>query len=328
MTTYLIRRVAGTIPLLLGISTLIFFVVHLAPGDPTSLYWSEDTDPEVLRLMQHNFGFDRPLPEQYFRWLAGSFRGEFGYSFGHHRPVKDVIRETLPNTLILSAAAMVLIFTIGIAAGIVSAVRQHSFIDHAVTLLSFFFYSMPGFWFGLMMLLIFSYHLHWFPASHMTSLPFRYDQFSFWEKGVDRARHLALPALTLGLGAMAAVSRYTRTSMLEVIRMDYIRTARAKGLSEREVIVRHAFRNALLPVITLFGLYLPFLFGGAVLVETIFAWPGMGRVAVNAIFQRDYPLIMAVTFLSAALVVAGNLIADVAYSWIDPRIRRGEGREP
>ena len=327
MTAYLIRRLAGTIPLLIGISTLIFFVIHLAPGDPTSLYWNDDTDPEVLRLMQHNLGLDKPLPEQYARWIASSFRGEFGYSFGHHRPVADVIRDALPNTLLLSAASLAIIFILGIAVGIVSAVKQYTWIDHLATFLTFFFYSMPGFWFGLMMLLLFSYHLNWLPSSHMTSISFLYEEMSPLGKFADRFRHLILPALTLGLGAMAAVARYTRTSMLEVIRMDFIRTARAKGLPEKEVILRHALRNALMPVITLFGLYLPFLFSGAVLVETIFAWPGMGRIAVSAIFQRDYPLIMAVTFLSAVLVVGGNLLADLAYSWIDPRIRRGgEGR--
>lgn len=323
MAAYLIRRVAGSIPLLLGISTLIFFAIHLAPGDPTTLYWSEDTDPEVLRLMQTNLGLDRPLPEQYLKWLASSFRGEFGYSFGQHRPVADVIRDTLPNTLILSGASLLLVFLLGITAGVVSAVKQYSWIDHLTTFLTFFFYSMPGFWFGLMLLLVFSYHLQWLPSSQMTSISFIYEEMSPAARLLDRLRHLILPALTLGLGAMAAVARYTRTSMLEVIRMDYIRTARAKGLPEGAVIFRHALRNALMPVVTLLGLYLPFLFSGAVLVETIFAWPGMGRIAVGAIFQRDYPLIMAVTFLSAVLVVGGNLLADLAYSWIDPRIRRG-----
>lgn len=323
MFRFILRRTLGAIPLVLGISTLVFFVVHLAPGDPTTLYGNPDVDPDVIRLMQRNLGLDRPLPVQYGKWIGNFLTGDFGYSFAHKRPVADVIADSLPNTLLLSGVSLVIIFTVGIAVGVVSAVRQYSFADHAATLLSFFFYSMPSFWFALMLLLLFHYHLHWLPADHMTSIDFRYETFSGWEKLVDRVRHLILPATALGLGALAGVARYTRASMLEVIRMDFVRTARAKGLPERDVILRHALRNGLLPVVTLVGLYLPFLFSGAVLVETIFGWPGMGRIIVTAIFQRDYPLIMANTFVAALIVVLGNLLADAAYSVVDPRIRRG-----
>lgn len=327
MISFIVRRIAGALPLVLGVSTLVFFFVHLAPGDPTTLYWSPDVDPDVIRLMQHNLGLDQSLPVQYGKWIAGFLTGDFGYSFAHKRPVADVIADSLPNTLLLSFTSLVLIFTLGILIGVVSAVRQYSLLDHAATIVSFFFYSMPSFWFALMLVLLFHYQLRWLPADHMTSIDFVYDSFSVAGKIVDRVRHLILPAAALGLGAMAGVARYTRSSMLEVIRMDYIRTARAKGLPERDVIVRHALRNALLPVVTLVGLYLPFLFSGAVLVETIFGWPGMGRVIVTAIFQRDYPLVMANTFVAAVLVVFGNLVADVAYSLVDPRIRHGgEGR--
>jgi len=237
--------------------------------------------------------------------------------------VADVLKDAVPNTLVLSAAALLIIFTLGIVVGVVSAVRQYSLLDHASTLLSFFFYSMPSFWFALMLLLLFHYHLRWLPADQMVSFDFIYDSLPWTGKIADRLRHLALPAVALGFGAMAGVARYTRASLLEVIRMDYIRTARAKGLPEKDVILRHALRNALIPVVTLLGLYLPFLFSGAVLVETIFGWPGMGRIIVTAIFQRDYPLVMANAFISAVLVVGANLLADVAYSIIDPRIRQG-----
>jgi peptide/nickel transport system permease protein len=323
MTSFVLRRLLASVPLLLGVSTLVFFVVHLAPGDPTAIFWNPDVDPDALRLMRENLGLEDPLPVQYVRWLRSFLTGDFGYSFGHRRPVADVIGDALPNTLVLSLTALLLLFVLGIAVGVVSAAKQYSFVDHLATTLSFFFYSMPSFWFALMLLLIFHYHLRWFPADQMTSIDHVYASLSSLGKLADRVWHLVLPATALGLGAMAAVARYTRASVLEVIRMDYIRTARAKGLSERDVLLRHTLRNALLPVITLLGLYLPFLFSGAVLVETIFGWPGMGRVTVTAIFQRDYPLVLATTFVSALLVVLGNLFADVAYGVADPRIRQG-----
>ncbi len=323
MTGFLLRRLLAAVPILLGISTLVFFVVHLAPGDPTAIFSNPDADPDVLRLMRQKLGLDDPLPVQYVRWLRSFLTGDFGYSFGQKRPVLDVISDALPNTLLLSVTALVLLFVLGVAAGVVSAVRQYSLADHATTLFAFFFYSMPSFWFALMLLLLFHYHLRWFPADQMTSIEHVYASLTPAGKVLDRVRHLVLPATALGLGTMAAVARYTRASVLEVIRMDYVRTARAKGLPEREVILRHVLRNALLPLITLLGLYLPFLFSGAVLVETIFGWPGMGRVTVTAIFQRDYPLILANTFVSALLVLFGSLLADVAYGIADPRIREG-----
>ena len=319
MTTYIARRILQAIPLLVGILTILFFLVHLAPGDPTTIYLHSDVDPDVTELMRKSLGLDRPLHVQYLKWMGSFLKGDFGYSYGLHRPVIDVIKDSFWNTALLSFAAIVVIFALGIVVGIVSAVRQYSVADNVLTILTFFFYSMPGFWFGLMLLLIFSYKLGWLPASLAASL--NYDDLSWAGRVGDRLAHLVLPALALGLGGAAGVARYTRGSLLEVIRQDYIRTARSKGLSEGAVILKHALRNALITVVTLFGLYLPILFSGAVLIETIFAWPGMGRVIVTAIFQRDYPLIMANTFIFAATVVAGNLIADIAYCFVDPRIR-------
>jgi peptide/nickel transport system permease protein len=269
--------------------------------------------------MRENLGLDQPLHVQYIKWMGSFLRGDFGYSFGLHRPVIDVIKDSFPNTVVLSFAAIVVIFALGIVVGIVSAVRQYSIADNVLTFLAFFFYSMPTFWFGLMLLLLFSYKLGWLPASLATSID--YDQMGWAGRVGDRLAHLTLPALALGIGGAAGVARYTRGSLLEVIRQDYIRTARSKGLSERVVIFKHGLRNALITVVTLFGLYLPFLFSGAVLIETIFGWPGMGRVIVTAIFQRDYPLIMANTFIFASTVVLGNLIADITYCFVDPRIR-------
>jgi peptide/nickel transport system permease protein len=325
MGAYVLRRLLGAIPLLLGIATIIFFVLYLAPGDPTAFYFSPNIPPEVMEQIRRNLGLDQPLVVQYFRWLTSFFRGDFGYSFAQARPVSDILREAMPNTLILTGTALVLVFLVGVLVGVVQAVRQYSIFDSASSVISLFFYSMPSFWLGLMLMLVFSLIAHqsgWpiaLPATGMTSID--YEFMPFGERVLDRAVHLILPVATLTLALAAGVARYTRGQMLEVVRQDYIRTARAKGVPERQVILRHALRNSLLPVITLLGLYLPFLFSGAVFIEVIFAWPGMGRIIVDAILQRDYPLVMATSFLFAVIVVVGNLVADVLYAVADPRIR-------
>jgi peptide/nickel transport system permease protein len=325
--SYLLRRLLGAIPLLLGILTLLFFVIHLAPGDPTARYFSPNVSPEVIEQMRRNLGLDRPLHIQYFQWLASFARGDFGYSFGQMRPINQILPEVLWNTLQLTLVSMILIFGVGMLIGIVQAVRQYSATDNVLTFLALFFYSMPSFWFALMLILVFSLKAtQWgfpeflrFPASGMTDVG--YEFMPFGRRVLDRLEHLVLPAIALGIGNAAGVARYMRGSMLEVINQDYIRTARAKGLSERKVIFKHALRNSMIPIVTLLGLYLPILLSGAVLVEVIFAWPGMGRLIVDAIFQRDYPLVMATSFIIAGMVVLGNLLADVLYAVVDPRIR-------
>jgi peptide/nickel transport system permease protein len=325
MVAYLVRRLLGAIPLLLGILTIIFFVVHLAPGDPTARFFNPNVSPEVIEQMRRNLGLDQPLHVQYGRWMWSFVRGDFGYSFGQMRPIGDILPEVLWNTIQLTLVSLVVIFAVGMLIGIVQAVRQYSVADNVLTFVALFFYSMPSFWFALMLILVFSLRAGqegWilqFPASGMTSIDYEY--MTGWEKFVDRFRHLLMPAIALGIGSAAGVARYMRGSMLEVIHQDYIRTARAKGLSERAVVFKHALRNALIPIITLLGLYLPFLLSGAVLVETIFAWPGMGRAIVEAILARDYPMVMATSFVIAALVVAGNLLSDMLYAVVDPRIR-------
>jgi peptide/nickel transport system permease protein len=322
--SYLIRRLLGAIPLLWGILTLIFFIIHLAPGDPTARFFNPNVSPEVIAQMRHNFGLDQPVYVQYFKWLSSFVRGDFGYSFGQMRPIADILPETLWNTVQLMLVSLVVIFVLGMLIGIIQAVRQYSLSDNVLTFGALFFYSMPSFWFALMLILVFSlkasqWGLPQLPATGMTSVG--YEFLPFGAQVWDRIRHLILPVIALGIGNAAGVARYMRGSMLEVINQDYIRTARAKGLSERTVIFKHALRNALIPIITLLGLYLPILLSGAVLVETIFGWPGMGRLIVDAIFQRDYPLIMATSFVAAAMVVLGNLLADVLYAVVDPRIR-------
>lgn len=316
MHVFILKRLLLAIPLLLGVLTLIFVILHLAPGDP---YSSPDLDPEVLALMRRNLGLDQPLHVQYWRWLSSFIQGDFGHSFAQHRPVLDVLKDAIPNTLLLSSVSLVIIFSVGLLVGTIQAVRQYSLADNLASVASFFFYSMPSFWFALMLMLLFSYKLQLLPASQMTSVSYEY--LPPLEKLWDRLQHLILPATALGVGEAAGVARYARGGLLEVIRQDYIRTARAKGLPERSVIFKHAMRNALIPVITLFGLSIPFLLSGAVLIETIFAWPGMGRVIVTAIFQRDYPVVMATTFLFSSFVIFGNLVADVLYGLVDPRIR-------
>jgi len=325
VSAYILRRLLGAVPLLLGIATLVFFVLDLAPGDPTAFYFSPNVPPEVLEQLRINYGLDQPVHVRYVKWMSEFFTGNFGFSFGKGRPVADILIETLPNTLILTGTSLILVFVVGVAVGVWQAVRQNTLADGLLGGVSLFFYSMPSFWLALMLVLLFSLKAHqwgWpvaFPPTGMTSVD--YDALGFFGRLGDRAMHLALPAATLTLALAAGIARYARGQMLEVVRQDYVRTARAKGLPEHTVILKHALRNSLIPVITLLGLYLPYLFSGAVFVEYIFGWPGMGRVIVDGILQRDYPVVMATSFLFAVMVVLGNLLADVLYAVADPRIR-------
>lgn len=325
MTRYIVRRVLGAIPLLLAVATLIFLVLDLAPGDPAAAYFNPNVPPEVIEQVRRNLGLDQPLATRYVKWLGAFLTGDFGYSFAQNRPVAEVVGDALPNTLTLAVVSLGAMFLVGVIVGVVQAVRHHGWADRVLSVLGLFFYSMPSFWLGLMLMLLFSLKAHqwgWpiaLPATGITSAD--YEFLSTWGKISDRLSHLVLPAATLTLVLAAGVARYTRGQMLEVIRQDYIRTARAKGLPERTVMLKHALRNSLIPVITLAGLYLPLLFSGTVFVETIFSWPGMGRVIFDAISQRDLPVIMATSFIFAALVVLGNLLADVLYAVVDPRIR-------
>ena len=271
-------------------------------------------------------GLDQPVPIRYVRWIGALARGDLGYSFSRNRPVLDIIKELLPNTLLLSFSAIGVAFILGILLGIVQAVRQYSWVDSIASVVGLFFYSMPpSFWLALMMVLVFSLFAHqwqWpieFPGSDIRS--FDYVDLTPLQKVQDRLLHLTLPATSLALVLAAGIARYTRGSMLEVIRQDFVRTARAKGLSEPVVIFKHTLRNALIPVITLVGLYLPFLFSGTVFIESVFAWPGMGKLVVDAILERDYPVIMGGSLVFAMMVVVGNLVADILYAVLDPRIR-------
>ncbi len=326
MTLFLLRRLAQAVPLVLGIATIVFFLLSLAPGDAASFLVSPNMTPEALEQIRRNMGLDQPVHIRYLRWMGAMLTGDFGISLSRNEPVLDIILEILPNTLVLSLAAIVVAFAGGILIGVFQAVRQNRLADSALSVASLFFYSMPSFWLALMLILVFSLGARnlwgwpvWLPASGMTSV--EYPFMSPGEQLRDRLAHLVLPSLSLALVLAAGIARYMRSSMLEVIRQDYVRTARSKGLSELRVITRHALPNGLIPIVTLLGLYLPTFFSGAVLIETVFAWPGMGRLVVDAIFQRDYPVVMAGTFIFAVMVVAGNLIADMLYALVDPRIR-------
>ncbi len=326
MRRYVVRRLLGAIPLILGIATLVFFVVNLAPGDPAQYLLSRGMSAGVLAQMRHNFGLDQPLLVRYLKWMGSLLTGNLGYSYSYDRPVLDVLLTFLPNTLLLSGCALLLAFLVGMVLGTVQAVRQHSALDSGVSVVLLFFYSMPSFWLALMMILIFSLWARnvwhwplWFPASGMHAASA--DLMSGGERLRDALMHLVLPVTSLTLLLTAGIARYMRGSMLEVVRQDFIRTARAKGLPERSVIFKHALRNALLPIITLLGLYIPLLFSGTVFIEYVFAWPGMGKTIVDAIGTRDYPLVMGGSLLFATMVVLGNLLADILYAVVDPRIR-------
>jgi len=321
MWRFIVKRLLQAIPLLLGIATITFVFVHLAPGDPMDMYLEErvqrQVDPEVIELMRQRYGLDQPLPVQYVKWIGNLARGDLGESFRYRRPVRALLAERIPYTLQLTVLAIVFDVLLGVALGIVAAVKQYSKVDKTVTIASLILYSIPGFWLALMLVLVFSVNVRWLPTSQTRSLD--YDLLPFAHQVLDRLWHLILPVAILGVTSAAGTARYMRNRLLEVLSEEYVLAARARGLREGQVI-RHAVRNALIPVVTLLGLALPFLLGGSVLIERVFAWPGMGLLAVEAIGARDYPVILATSMIAAVLVVLGNLIADVTYAIVDPRV--------
>lgn len=316
MARYVIRRVLGAIPLLLGISFLIFMLVNAAPGNPfAELILNPGSRPQDVQALKEAYGLDKPLPVRYFVWLGNVLQGDFGQSLKDYRSVRDSVIERLPNTLKLTVAAFILALLFSIPIGVYCAVRRNSVFDYVATVVSVAGVSIPTFWLGLLLILLFSVTLQWLPTGGV--VPTR------GEAGLlVQLKHLILPAFVLAMTEIAGWTRYIRGQMLEVIRQDYIRTAKAKGLKERVVIFRHALRNALLPLVTLFGLTIPTFFSGALIVETIFAWPGIGLLTYEAAVARDYPVIMGTVMFSAVLVIVGNLLSDVGYSLLDPRIKQ------
>jgi peptide/nickel transport system permease protein len=320
VTAWLLRRLAAALAIVFAVVTLCFTVIHLAPGTPFLPGQDRPMDPAVVERLRARFGLDQPLPVQYARYLGALARGDLGESFSQRRPVADAIASALPNTLLLTGTALAIDFLLGVVIGVVQAARARRRLDVALTNATLFFYSLPTFWLGLVLLLVFGQWLHWFPVGGVTD-PVLHDSMPLGLRLLDRLRHLALPALTLGLVGAAGTARYQRAALLEALGEDYARTARAKGLAEPRVLVDHALRNALLPIVTLLGVALPFLLTGAVVVETVFTWPGLGKLAADAIAGRDYPLVIATTLLSSVLVVLGSLLADLLTAAADPRVR-------
>lgn len=315
------RRTLQAVPLLILISMILFIILNNAPGGPLAPYLQNPhITPADIERLKHNLGLDRPIYYRYFVWLGQVIRGDFGYSTSNSQPVLQAILERLPATLELQVSAFLLALTLGLAAGIFAAVRPYSLADYFITTLAFFGQSMPVFWFALMMQLAFAVHgIHGFgyefrlPSAGIST----YDTFNFG----DRLSHLVLPTIVLGLLQLALYSRFMRSSMLEVIKTDYMRTASAKGLDGRTVLFKHGLKNAMIPIVTVVALALPGLLGGAVVTETIFAWPGSGRMFFNALGQSDIALLMGYLLVLAFLVVFSNLLADVTYAWLDPRVK-------
>jgi peptide/nickel transport system permease protein len=322
MLRFVVRRLLQAVPLLLGIVSATFIAAQAAPGDPMDMYLDptrrRQADPELIEAIRRKHGLDQPIHVQYVRWVSNVARGNLGVSFRYNRPVADMLLERLPYTLQVTFLALLFGTLLGVALGIFSAVKQYGALDEAVTLGSMIVYAMPLFWLALMLVLVLSVNLGWFPTSQTRSL--HYDSLSAAGRLLDRLWHLALPVFVLGIGMAAGKARYMRNKLLEVLSEEYILAARARGLPERSVILRHALRNALIPVITMLGMSLPFLVGGSIFVESVFGWPGIGMLAVEATSSRDYPLLLATTLLTAVMVVLGNLLADVLYAVVDPRV--------
>lgn len=314
MFQYLVKRLLIALPVIIGVTMISYVIISMAPGDAVSLMVDPNLSQADMDRMRENLGLNDPIPVRYAKWVGELMRGNLGYSFLNRQPVTTRIGERFGPTLNLSIMALLLAYLVAIPVGVISATRQYSWIDYGSSVFALVGVSIPNFFLGIGLIYVFSLQLDLLPVSGMYTL------------GIDRtfadtARHLILPAFVLSSATMGSVTRYMRSSLLDVVRQDYIRTARAKGLSERVVVYKHALRNALLPVITLLGLQVPALFGGAIITEQIFGWPGMGRLAIEAITQRDYPVLMGLNLLTAVLVVAGGLISDALYSLADPRIR-------
>ncbi len=324
MWVYLAKRLLLMLPMLVGITLIAFLVIHLAPGTPVEIQTAmiPKASLEAQQRLRQLYGLDKPLPVQYWDWVKRVAVLDFGRSFSpDRRPVWDKIRERIGITLSLNFLSLIIILAVAVPLGVLAAQRAHSWFDKGTTLLVFFGFAMPSFWLAMLLMLFFGVYLDWLPISGLTSLT--YHQFSFWGKFQDLAAHVTLPVLGAAFMGLAGMSRYMRGSMLEVIRQDYITTARAKGVPERTIIFKHALRNALLPLITILGLSVPGLIGGSVIFETIFAIPGMGQLLWMAVMARDYPLVMAELVIVSFLTLFGNLLADVGYALADPRIRTG-----
>ena len=315
MAAYVVRRLLQAVVLLFIVSVLTFLLIHSAPGGP-ALLANPDLSREQIEQMREQLGLDDPLPVQYFRWLSNVLQGDFGKSYNTVQPVTRLIAERLPNTVMLTGLALALSILVAVPLGVLSALKRNSALDRVIAGFSFIGVSIPVFWLGIMLIIVFAVQLKLLPAGGMYTLG---AEFSL----LDRLEHLLLPTLVLVVANLAELTRYTRSGMINVLSEDYIRTARAKGLPNQVVLVRHALRNALIPVITIIGVLLPRAVSGAAITETVFSWPGMGRLAVEAAMTRDYPVVLGATLTVALVVVLSSLVTDLLYAYIDPRIRLG-----
>lgn len=306
MFRYILYRLVAVIPVLLGVSILVFFMVRLVPGDPIQIMFANQAKPSPERIaeMRHQLGLDLPIWKQYLQYLQGIVQGDFGNSIRSRQPVFNEITERLPNTIKLTSASLLIAIAIGVTTGVISAVFKGRWIDKVSMVTAILGISIPGFWLGLMIMMLFAVRLGWFPVS-----------------GASTWRHLVLPAFTLGILSSAVIARLTRASMLDALNQDYVRTARAKGLRESTVVARHAMRNAMVPVVTIVGLQIGGLLSGAFIIESVFAYPGIGQLAVTALQARDFPVIQGIVLFVAVVYVGVNLLADLLYGLLDPRIR-------
>ena len=304
MFRYIVRRLLYAVPVMLVVSIIVFGILHIAPGDPATMLAGEDARPEDVAAIKAKYGLDQPLYVQYGVWLADVLHGDLGKSLVTRRAVLAEVTARMPATAELAIASLLVAVTVGMIVGVISATRQYSLMDHGIMIVALLGVSVPVFWLGLMLILLLSVELHWFPTG-----------------GAGTFMQLVLPALTLGASSTAIIARMTRSSMLEVVRQDYIRTARSKGLKERVVTIRHALKNALIPVVTVVGIEFGYLLGGAVITETVFARPGLGRLLVSSITSRDFPVVQGTLMLLAGSFVLVNLLVDIVYGYLDPRIR-------
>jgi peptide/nickel transport system permease protein len=323
MVAFLVRRLLQGVAIIFTVATLTFVLIHAAPGEPMAGQLDDVRMPDDARAeLRRQLGLDQPLPTQYVLYMARVARGDLGQSLADRRPVVQLLAETLPRTLLLMSVTLVAGFSLGVLVGALQAMHAGSWGDRIASRLTVALTAIPDFWLGLVLLLVFAWRLRWFPVSGMVD-EVRHDYLSPLGRLRDVLRHLALPVATISLIMAAAVARYQRQALLDVLPEDFVRSARAKGIRERSIVLHHALRNALLPTITLLGISLPALVGGSVFVEVIFSWPGMGRAAFDALEARDYPVVLGATLMTSVVVVIGSLAADLLSAAVDPRLRRG-----
>ena len=317
---YWLKRIIMVIPLVLGITFVSFFIMQVSPGDPATMFMDPNSSPEDLEQLRRNFGLDQPISIQYYEWLKRLCVGDFGFSYVSGKSVLVLISERLPATLLLSIVSMIAVLVITFPLGLISGSRKGSWFDHWVTMGSFIGMSVPSFWMGLILILWLSLSWDIFPTSGYLD-PSLTDA-GWWEKMTNISHHMVLPLITTIVGSLAGLTRFHRFGIISILSKDYIKAARARGISEKRILYIHAFKNSALPIVTILGLQIPGLISGSFIIETIFAWPGLGQLGVTAVFARDYPVLMGTLFFSSILIIIGNLMADLGYHYIDPRISR------